>query len=505
MSLADLSKQQKQFIILGITGSVFVLILAVIGIKISLSSIAEAKEELAGISEKIDKADSVLSKRNRAGQDFERTVSILKDHLRNIPPEINYYSWATEIIYSNGRNSEMEIESVDEIGGGARKHAEDSGAAVQFESYSLRIAARGSYEQVKTFLKSIEEEYPLVRFTGIDIKVGKNSDTHAVQLFLQWPFNLGQITKVWDDVEAKQMKIAKRDALKAKSRTPVPVVTAIVPDSESKSVVVPTPKPEQIIEPDPEVMKQAPVVAVVIPDPEPEQADTPMPKSDPIVQPIPEIVEPVPVIAAVIPEPEFEQVVTPTPKPEPTIEPIPEVVKPAPVIVAVIPDSEPESAVAPMPKSEPVPVNENLDSLLESLASEEVVESAPEVVISDPVAEESSSVTNKPNNELGSLLASLDSRGDEEAITEGAQSESEASSEDLESYLKQLGEQQAMAKNKPEHVEEQPVEKKVVERPAQYVSSAKSTALLVDMLTKEKPKTSENLSSFLNGIGGGYQ
>jgi hypothetical protein len=372
MSLAELTKEQKQYFTLGLIGGVIVIILAVMGIRFSLSSISEAKLELADLTDKINAADKALSKRSRASEDYKRTVSILKSHLENIPPEKNYYSWATEIIYSNGRNSDLEIESVDEIRARALGGDADDESTIKFESYSLRIVAHGSFEQVKGFLKNIEKEYPLVRFSGIDISSGSDVEAHNVQLFIQWPFNLGQITKVWEEVESQQLQVAKSDSLKPEpvvneelfgpdpimaSTTPAPapvkpapvveepkpVVAKVVPDPEP--VVAPKPKPVPV-KPVPVVEESKPVVAKVIPDPEPVVA--PKPKPAP-VKPAPVVEDPKPVVAKVVPDP--EPVVAPKPKPAP-VKPAPVVEEPKPVVAKVVPDPEP--VVAPKPK--PVPV-----------------------------------------------------------------------------------------------------------------------------------------------------
>jgi len=388
MSLSNLTKQQKQYLSAGVVVVLIVAILAALGIKVSLSSIGKAKAELATLSQQIDQADGALSRRNQISEDYERTVSILKSHLKNVPPDVNYYSWATETIYSAGRNSNLEIDSVDEVSS-IGKAGGDENAAIKFELYSLRIVARGTYKQIKTFIQNVEQKHPLLRFTGLDITAGTNPDSHNVQLYVQWPFKLGAIAKNWADIEAKQHMIAKRDALK-------PAVSG-------------ADVPKEKIEPKPATVK-------------------------------PEVVKPEPVIAKVVPEPK------PVVKPEP-VKVTPEVVKPAPVIAKVVPE----------PKTEQV--------------------------------------------QLSSLLASLESHGSEQ---KKPSAEPVANPEDLEAYVKQLNEaKESVPEVAPPKVEEKPAEPTYRLKPDQaveYVSTVKSAKKIAELLSKEKPKESASLGSFLNGM-----
>ena len=242
MSLLDLSKEQKQHLILGVIVAIALVILIVFGIKVSLSSISKARVELQDLTGKIKAAEKSLSKTQRDDAAFRETIEELTAHLANLPPDRNYYSWATEIIYAKARGVHFEIDAVDEIST-ATAYASKKKGKVELESYSLRITAHGGYDNVKRFLQQIARDHPLVRVTGIEISKGSKPDVHDVQLFIEWPFNLGYITEAWKDIAVQP---PRADNLAVQ---PVPPSGPVkIPESEQadpkKKPVPPPPRPQ---------------------------------------------------------------------------------------------------------------------------------------------------------------------------------------------------------------------------------------------------------------------
>lgn len=220
MSLSDLKKEQKQYLILGVMVAVVVAVLIVFGIKVSLSSISEARSELDDLVGKIKAADKALSETHREEAEFRSTIAELTAHLANIPPNRNYYSWATETIYAEARKAGFEIDAIDEIVIAAPGDDSREQDKVELESYSLRITAHGGYENVKRFLKRIASNHPLVRVTGIEISTSSDPDVHNVQLFIEWPFNLGHIAEAWKSITPERPKPDDRTPLAQVSSEP---------------------------------------------------------------------------------------------------------------------------------------------------------------------------------------------------------------------------------------------------------------------------------------------
>jgi hypothetical protein len=236
MSLLDLSKEQKQYLILGVVAAVILTVLIVFGIKVSLSSISEARLELHGLTEKIESAEKAVSNDHRDDAEFRSTIAELKAHLAKIPPDRNYYSWATEIIYNEARMVHFEIDTIDENTIAAPADDPKEQDVVELESYSLRINAHGGYENVKGFLERIASNHPLVRVTGIEISTGAEPDVHNVQLFIEWPFNLGYIADSWKGITAQPPASVSPATQPAK-----PAATSEPGESDRKKQPVPPP------------------------------------------------------------------------------------------------------------------------------------------------------------------------------------------------------------------------------------------------------------------------
>ncbi len=239
MSFSDLKKEQKQYLILGVIAVVAVVVLIVFGIKVSLSSISEARLELGDLVGKIDTAEKSLSKTHREEAEFRSTIAELTTHLENIPPERNYYSWATETIYAEAQKADFEIDAINERGITTPDSVSMEQDKVKLESYSLRITAHGRYENVKRFLKGIASNHPLVRVTGIEINTGSEPDVHNVQLFIEWPFNLGYIAEAWKSITPERPKPEDQTALVQASSEPTKAPGAEPPDLKKEPVPPP--------------------------------------------------------------------------------------------------------------------------------------------------------------------------------------------------------------------------------------------------------------------------
>ncbi len=441
MSLNTLTKEQKQYMVLGALVAVILLIVVVIGIRLSLSSVREAKAELTELEGKIDAADRTLSRRNVVSDDFQATMLELKEQIKNAPPERNYYSWATEVVYSQARMSGLEVDSIDEIPSIQNKSPDETGEELKLESYALRVSAHGGYNNVKAFIKSMKESYPLVRFAGLDMASGASRDKHSVQLWLQWPFNLGKISESWDSVESKQQELAlqeRENALNAEAASneaaaraqpqpelksePTPPAPRTVPKSattppsvrpESVVKVEPGPKSEPT-PPEPRVMPKPEPKQIEPIEPQPEPEVTLEPTTEPDLEPTPPEPEPQPEVQ--VSEPEQAVAIEPEPEPE-TIEKTPaalELAEPESVLETVTPDveghvvPEPEEPSAGVENIEPEEPGDAIDSLLENLQSGSGPDATDEPVVlndtepvADQVAEPETVSEEKPEPDLG--------------------------------------------------------------------------------------------------------
>ncbi|MCF7847920.1 MAG: hypothetical protein K9M45_03640 [Kiritimatiellales bacterium] len=201
MKLNALSKEQKQYLFLGMVVVAAMLAGIVFGIKVSLASISVAKMELQDLCAKIDSAQTTLKDHDVVTRNFTQSIAEMKVHVASSPPVKNYFSWAAELVYSQARAAGIDVDAIDELANtapasvvadGENSDGDSEVKPVELESYSLRVAAHGSYEKLVELLKLLENRNPLVRITGVDMSTGKSPLKHDIQIFLQWPLIRGE-------------------------------------------------------------------------------------------------------------------------------------------------------------------------------------------------------------------------------------------------------------------------------------------------------------------------
>ncbi|WP_372845665.1 hypothetical protein [Pontiella sp.] len=526
MSFQNLSKEQKQYVFLGVLAVAGLLYGTFIGIRGSLASVRNAKDELDALTAKIERADATLSRARNTGAEFTQSAAVLKGLFGELPPEQNYYSWATEIIFTSGRAAGLEIDAVDEV-----RRPKSKGDAlkegVKFESYALKIAAKGNLEDTKIFMRTFEQEHPMVRFYGLEISSGTDPEKHTVQLFVEWPARVGEVVAVWEAVGQKQMELTGR-------KTEIKAIAAALAGVAEASTAVAESVPEPVAV-EPKIEQPAPVAVAVPEKPAPKPVvvvepvfvepviEEPAPVAEPVPEPEPVFVEPVieeptPVaVAEPVPEPEpvFVEPVIEEPTPVAVAEPVPE---PAPVLVEPVIE-EPAPVAEPVPE----PESEELDSILASIDSIETAQL--ETDGREPKPEES---------ELQTLLAMLGSHGDREPEPEAETASTDPAAlaalvMELETTSKR---QDPPAQLDPPALQETPILQDppalldppkemvkpeplpvVVPEPTvaqsgprfdpegeKYVSTPSSSQKLADLLRKDESKNEKTLGSFLDGI-----
>jgi len=202
MSFKELDEEQKKRLLISVVIGVAIIVATFFGIKFSLSSIAKANLELDDLAGKIESADRSLSRQDQVRKGLAETIGTLETYLSDAPPEKNYYSWASEVIYAKARQAEVDIDSIDEqTQKGATTLKGKGTAALKLEAYSLRITTHSSYENLKLFLSLIEENHPMARVVTVEISSGKDPEIHDIKVVMQWPFNLSSVADAWDDVK----------------------------------------------------------------------------------------------------------------------------------------------------------------------------------------------------------------------------------------------------------------------------------------------------------------
>jgi hypothetical protein len=487
MSLKDLSKEQKQYVALGLIAVAIIAILMVLGLRFSMATVSAAKVELDDLTAKIESAEQALSRSRQTSEDYVETVAVLKKYLTNAPPERNYYSWATEVIYSTSRLAALEIDSIDEISIPQRSVQGDDAASISFESYSLRITGHGSYENTKDFLNLLMKDYPLVRFSGIEISSGQSPDTHDVQLFMQWPFNFGEISKNWDAVADKQIKIAELN-----DGQEVPALKEPEASHEPATPVSSIANPDPVREPYP-------------PTTRPEVEGTPAPK--PAVEPTAPKTQPMMDAGSLVESSSADT----APKPATTAE-IQALLSNAAPPAAERMDAEPQRAIAPEsePVEEPPPVVEpeavaaepepiiEPQSVIELEQDlESVVEPQPELEsVMKPQPQAESAVDPDPEPAIEQEVFQLNN---EFETHDAAPAPEEPQDEVMEAAPQMDPPPASEVDPAPESAV---VTQAVSAAPRNYVSTGKSKKILEELLDEGSTREDASLSSFLDGLVG---
>jgi len=190
MDLSNLSKQQKDRLLLMVMGGVLLVGGIGYGLKsvFAISASVESKNEI--LESKISRAERMVRMQNRLRKDSQEISAELKTYIKEAPPEKNYYSWASELLYALAKKTAFKIDRIEKQGESAKSKAD-----VLKISSSLKIVAQGEYETCLNFLKMMEKEYPLVRVVSININSGRNVEIHNVNIVIQWPSNLAYLLR----------------------------------------------------------------------------------------------------------------------------------------------------------------------------------------------------------------------------------------------------------------------------------------------------------------------
>lgn len=185
MKWETLTKEQKQYVFLGgvvAIALIYVLYTVLSGLLTSEEGDA-AGVDLETLESEVEAAERTLRKERPIMQEYEEVLAYLNEVRGFFPNEDNRYSWVTELIYTQGRNYGIEVESISEM---ARQ--ETPGAEALFSRYAVQVNLRCRYDRLIQFVRFFEDENPMLRITQLSITSdAKDPINHAVKLIMEWP------------------------------------------------------------------------------------------------------------------------------------------------------------------------------------------------------------------------------------------------------------------------------------------------------------------------------
>ena len=190
MDFSNLSKEQRDRLILMVMGGVLLIGGIGYGLKSIFTISSRVEKENEVLEEKISRAERMIGRQKRLLENTKEISAELQAYVREAPPEKSYYSWASELLYALAKKTAFKIDRIEKQG----EQTESKSNALKI-SLSFKIVAQGEYETCLNFLKMMEKEYPLVRVVSIDINSGANKEIHNVNIVIQWPSNLAYLLR----------------------------------------------------------------------------------------------------------------------------------------------------------------------------------------------------------------------------------------------------------------------------------------------------------------------
>ncbi|NCC52118.1 MAG: hypothetical protein EOM20_12995 [Spartobacteria bacterium] len=209
MNFAALSKEQKQKLILGVIAGVA----AIYGIYTFalvpvFSTMRESRDKLVELKDNLEKADAAQRNHMKVQQELQDSADdlyALKD--RYLPSIGNELTWATEVIYDQGRKLGIEVESVTPVSSSGIPWAKDATMDRVFEPYIVRIATICTYFELVDMINSITHDNPYACVKSVIINKLDNEKTGSLGLQnvtfqVEWP--------MWRNAEAVELIRAPR-------------------------------------------------------------------------------------------------------------------------------------------------------------------------------------------------------------------------------------------------------------------------------------------------------
>ena len=197
MNVAEMTKEQKQYIVLGVVvGATGVFALFNFLLAPMKAKYAAAKEEYAQVSADLDAARRVIRNEDAIREQLARSTEILAEAATEyLPDTLNPLSWATQKIYFKAREVGVEVTSVSETGGSGVLQSQAHGGHRAFGSYSVRVLTECGYDKLVQLMDALETSNPYLTVTGVTVDARPGSPlNHPVNLVVEWPICLDPAT-----------------------------------------------------------------------------------------------------------------------------------------------------------------------------------------------------------------------------------------------------------------------------------------------------------------------
>lgn len=201
IDFSQLTKEQKQYMFLGVITLAIFIWLGVLGSKEALSSMTSIHEELAEVEGKLQNALRKQAREKQVNHDYLPTMQQTVKYLVQDIPDRNRLAEIQTAIYVLEKGTELTVVDIKEMqrvsGGSAGR------GALTLNSYALQISAKASYVGVLQFVAALYKEFPLVRVVYVNIKSqAQDPEQHLVEIQVQWLCDFSSFLEKWEGLDA---------------------------------------------------------------------------------------------------------------------------------------------------------------------------------------------------------------------------------------------------------------------------------------------------------------
>lgn len=207
MKFSELTKEQKQYVMLGAIAAVFAAYCVVnFGVTPLWAAWKTARADYEDLTAKLADADRLMGSQDTIRENLEVSTEAMTRALHEYIPEMeNPLSWATEKIYTLAREIGLDVQSVSETGTSVTLQLQGEKRERTFGAYAVRIVVDCSYKETRRFVELLESSNPYLCVSGIKVDAKPNSpEVHAVNLMVEWPIwiDTGLAVKILNEEDA---------------------------------------------------------------------------------------------------------------------------------------------------------------------------------------------------------------------------------------------------------------------------------------------------------------
>ena len=194
MNFANMNKEKKQQLILGVLMAATVLFFVMNGVvKPAREEFAKARKVVLDLEPKVRNGESLTRKDQLTRRDLQaRARLIIAEQRQHRPPAESRFTWAlqyvTDITHGMGLQAKVEELKTPRFRPAAKAYASIAGSIPIWVPYAVDVRLVASYDEVKTLVALLQAGNPYASVSQLGIYAGgADIEKHSVTLIVEWP------------------------------------------------------------------------------------------------------------------------------------------------------------------------------------------------------------------------------------------------------------------------------------------------------------------------------